>query len=185
MNHSIPIVDIIKNKTLNIIKNKIIIWVVVGILILGLLLFNYNNIKKTPVLETSSCESNDNDYINSMEKKLSNILSSINGVGKCDVMITVDGGKEYVYAIEENVKNDMTISDEKTHTIEETEKKYKSFSEQNKENPLIIKELLPNINGVAIVCEGGNNAAVKNDIINIVGKALGISSDKIAIACKK
>ena len=52
----------------------------------------------------------------------------------------------------------------------------------NDEKMICLYEKMPSISGVAIVCKGGGNPTVANDIIGLVSSSLGIAKNKIYVA---
>ena len=50
---------------------------------------------------------------------------------------------------------------------------------------MLLKVIEPNIRGVAIVCDGGENAAVRENIINAVSAVLDIKTNKISVSKKQ
>ncbi len=121
------------------------------------------------------------EYAVMIEDKLSFLISSIEGAGETVVMVTVDTGEENVYAKE--VKTDEETNDDKTSSKYEYEYiVIKSGS--SSENGMLLKVIEPNIRGVAVVCDGGDNAAVRENIINTVSAVLDIKTNKISV-CKR
>ena len=114
-------------------------------------------------------------YLASLEEHLSDTVSKINGAGKTSVFITLDCSFETVYA--NNAKLDESSSDyEKSQKTTE-----KQLATADGETPVIVKRLSPKIKGVLIVCEGGENQSVKNDIVRAASVALNISSNRIYV----
>ena len=88
------------------------------------------------------------NYVENLEKRLSQTLSKVDGAGDVDVVITVESGMRTVLAT-------------KTTTTEN------SFGVETVETPIIvngktvvISEMYPEIVGVLIVCKGANNITV-------------------------
>lgn len=114
------------------------------------------------------------EYIVSLEEKTQDIISSIDGVGKCKVMITLCETDESVYAsnIEENTDSG--------HISKKNE--YVFYEDNNNDSPVLIKQTFPKVMGVAVVCQGGDNAFVKERVISAVSSLFGISSAKISVS---
>ena len=121
------------------------------------------------------------EYAETIEKKLVEIISAIEGAGSVSVMVTIETGEENVYA--KQVKSDEQSDDEKTASQYEYEYIVVK-SGTSSENGMLLKVIEPNIRGVAIVCDGGDNAAVRENIINTVSAVLNIKTNKISV-CKK
>lgn len=155
----------------------IFILAVIGIVLLLLSeFFDNNSIGK----EKESVPSG-NDYVTMIENKLSEIVSSVDGAGKVDVMVTIETGEENVYA--RQVKTDEEKNDNKSSSDYEYEYIVIKTGSST-ESGMLLKVIEPNIRGVAIVCDGGDNAAVRENIINIVSAVLDIKTNKISV-CKR
>lgn len=121
---------------------------------------------------------NMDEYAERMEKRLSEILQKIDGVGRTEVMVTVECTEEYIYA--EEMKSDISESDDKNSI--HNENKY-VFKGNNSEKEALLKKIVsPKISGVVIVCEGGDKSKVAESIYNTVSVALDIPSNKIYVA---
>ena len=135
----------------------------------------------TTTEETSEvCESSD------LEKKLENILSKIQGVGKVKVFINYSQSSETVAMYNENSKVSQT---EETDTsggkrvIESTDsQKDIVFKEENGEKiPITQKIIQPKIEGAIITAQGANDATTKSNIMQAVEAATGIATHKIQV----
>lgn len=114
------------------------------------------------------------EYVDELEKNTCEIISSISGVGKCKVMITLKNSNENIYA-----KN----TDENTNNGSFSKNyEYVLYDSENGEEPILIKEYMPQIQGVAIVCEGADNSLVRESIINSISSLFNISSSKISVS---
>lgn len=114
------------------------------------------------------------DYAKELEKSLTQTISSIDGVGKCEVMITLENTKESVYATDNENKSDTgSVSVKDEYVLADT---------NGNEEPILIKEYLPKVQGVSIVCSGGDNAKVKESIINTVTSLFNISANRVSVS---
>ena len=122
--------------------------------------------KKIP--EKSQAESeNVTDYCIETEKKLTDFLSRIDGVGKVNVLVTLNNREEYVYAKEGR----KVISDNKT----EEEEEYVMIGGSGEKSALI------EISGVVIACSGSGSAVVRESIYNSVSVAFNIPTSRIYV----
>ena len=113
-------------------------------------------------------------YITSLEEKTENIISSIDGVGKCKVMITLQETDENFYAQNTDENTDSGSISKKSE--------YVLYEDNNNDSPVLIKQSFPKVMGVAVVCQGGDNANVKEKVISAVSSLFGISSAKISVS---
>ena len=82
-------------------KTKIVIAVgLAGILLIFVSeMFPAKNTAESKSIPTESVATDDTDsYKKQIEKELKDVLSQVRGVGECEVMVTVEGTTEYVYA---------------------------------------------------------------------------------------
>lgn len=114
-------------------------------------------------------------YIEKTESRLCETISHIAGVGKARVFITTKNTFETVYA------SNASVEEGSYGKTTEKSLAYADGSSFSKE-PIIVKELCPEIKGVLVVCEGGNNQLVNNEIINAISVALGIPKTKIYVS---
>lgn len=132
------------------------------------------------------------EYVEYLEKKLKNVLSQMEGVGRVEVMITVSDGGETV--VEKDGKTTTTVTSENdssggTRTVSEnTSENATVYVETEDGNcPYIQKEKLPTVVGVVVVAEGGGNAAVVSDISESVKALLQVEAHRIRVVkmCSK
>lgn len=152
-------------------KNKIIIAVgVIGIL---LILLSEVNLGSGESKKDKNPDTDYASYVNSLNAELTELLSSIDGVGECRVMITLRNTSESVYA----KNSDSSSSDNSKSSSDE----YVIYDSENGDSPILLKENFPDIEGVAIVCSGGDNIAVKEKVIKCVSALFNISSNRISV----
>lgn len=120
-------------------------------------------------------------YVAETEDKLAAIISSISGVGRTKVMVTLENSEESVWATQgaQERENSGTDGGEKYSREDEYVLIQSSSSE---EGGLLLKIIQPRIRGVAIVCDGGDNVYVREKITSAVAAVLDISTAKISIA---
>ena len=106
-------------------------------------------------------------YEEDIEKRLTSIVSAIDGAGRTQVMVTLASGDENVYAVKEKSSDGSR------------EREYIVIDSDDNESGLLLK---PEIRGVAIVCEGADSAKVRQEIVSSVSAVLGISTNRISIA---
>ena len=146
---------------------------VLGVVLLIISEFIPSGEKKTEKKESVTAAQSQETYAEDIEKRLTEIVSSIDGAGKTRVMVTLESGAEQVYAKNEKIKSDTSggtalekenFSDEKEYVLIETD---------GNEGGMIIKLIQPKIRGVAVVCEGGGSDAVRQEITQeIIAAAL-------------
>lgn len=121
------------------------------------------------------------EYSNFLENKLENVLASIEGAGNVSAMITFESGTEFVYATNQESKtNSNTSSGVTTSTTTTSISPYTKNAEG-----LIVKEILPKINGVIVVASGAKNTKVKLEIIKAIQAILEVPLANIEVLVGK
>lgn len=186
-NNSAGILDKIKSHPLIIklkkVKNiEIKIAVIVCVVVLGIYLIaafgakTGNKKTNTDVSQTA---------LNNAADELAGILSSIKGAGDIKVLITYDGSGEIIPAETVNTHSNITIDNSggtsrTTETVTET-KSTVIVQKNGSSEPVILKEILPNIVGIIVVAEGASDMNVRVALLRAVQAATGVKIDKIEI----
>ena len=155
---------------------KIVVFMgLAGILLIMFseLFFSNDNKQKENSIKSENIRGNYENYAHDMENQLKRILEKIDGVGKVDVMVTVVGTEEYIYAEEEKIKTGENDSSE--------EKQYVIIGSNGDKQALLKKIVSPEISGVVIICEGGDSNIIKERVYNTISAVLNISSQKIYV----
>lgn len=113
------------------------------------------------------------EYVDLLENKLCNVLSNMTGVGDVSVIITLDGGFTYEYAVDSETNTTTSGSSETSVTVDTT-------ILVNGE-PLVVKVNYPSVKGVVIVAEGSEDFAVKMDILDAVQTLLSVDAGSVTI----
>lgn len=112
------------------------------------------------------------EYSAHLEQRVGEVLSSVDGVGRCRVFVTFSDTGETVYA------EDLDRTDSESGKASE-QRSYVLLSSRS--SGLVLKVHSPSVRGVAVVCQGGDSARVKNDVTEIVCRTLGISADRVSV----
>ncbi len=121
------------------------------------------------------------------EKRLQEVLSQVEGVGKTEVMITYYSSGEKI--VEKDIPvTDRTASDSdgqggssSTSEREASEETVYERGSDGSETPYVIKVTEPEIAGVLIVAEGGDNAVIVKNITEAVVALFGVEAHKIKV----
>lgn len=126
-------------------------------------------------------------YADRLEGDLEQILSNIQGAGNAKVLVTLEQTTEYVYATEEkkssrNTQDKSGSDSERTETNDSGETTYIVVRDADgSERALPVTEVQPVIKGVVVVCDGGDNPTVQQNITSAVTTALHISSIQVCV----
>lgn len=176
------------NKKRSKTKAYLIFCIGLVLLILTSGLFNGNTSnKKANVNSESKIQTQKTEYIRDLEKRMASILSNVDGAGRVEVLITLKAGPEKVIANEfkkTSDKSDYRNSSEKC--IKEEFIKPQIINKNGRdENPIVIKEIEPIIEGVLIVSSGANNRQVNEQLYKAALALLNVQSHKIQILSHK
>ena len=127
----------------------------------------------------------DNTYLKT-EEKLSNVLSSIRGAGKVDVMITYETGPEMVPAMSMDTNsNSMQTrleTGQENSTLQQTESsKPATISGKDGTEPIILTQKQPAVRGVIVVAEGAADVIVRMDLLRAVQTVLNVPASAIEV----
>lgn len=107
-------------------------------------------------------------------QKITALVSNIDGVGKVSVNVSLQSTGTIYYAqdINEKKENDSIFKDSEY-----------IYTEGNAGQPdgLIVRIDAPVIRGVAVVCDGGESAVIKNEIKSLISSLYNIGSDRIYV----
>ena len=156
-------------------KSKI--FVCAGVLGIFLLLVSGSFVSDNKPQEIPPQRYDISEYKTSSEKELCEIIKAIDGVDSVKVMITfADNGKtEYLSEEKISLKND---GDSENQDRESTAA---LMRENGDEAPVVIRELLPEVKGVAVVVSGEYSRELEIKILNSVKGALGANANRISI----
>lgn len=124
-------------------------------------------------------------YAEQLEARLERIISKIQGVGKCEVLVTLSSGSEYIYATEEKSatkRSEDSLESKRSVNEQDTgEQQYIILQTEQGEQALLVTEIAPRIGGVVVACTGGGSEAVASQVVKAVTTALDIPSTKVCV----
>ena len=108
-----------------------------------------------------------------LEERITALVSQVQGVGSCRVMVTLEQGTRQVYAAEESrsTGEQTSAASEKTLVVDTAD------------GPmgLLITQIQPTVKGVAVVCAGGDDPAVCQRVTDLIATAFNISSRRVCV----
>lgn len=172
--------DLIKKYSEKLKNPRVLIILgVIGIALIFLSSLGTDKSETTAKAEDFSVE----EYKESLEKDITKLVKSISGSRKVTVVITLESGINYQYA--DTVEEAGETKNQSDESLQKNELKQDYITVKNadgSEAAILISKQMPEIRGVAIVCEGGDNAALNEKIQNAVTSALNITSKRVYIA---
>lgn len=125
------------------------------------------------------------DYAEYLEHKLEQVLGQMEGVGKVSVMVTVaDQGEEIIE--KDKTEHMSTVTNTDSGSMEMTTEKESGeetvYEESGGEKaPYVSKEILPEIEGVLVVAEGGDSPRIVSDISDAVKALFQVEAHRIKV----
>lgn len=108
-----------------------------------------------------------------LEQRITALLSSVEGVGHCRVMVTLESGTQTVYAADTRiVTNAEGQSTDTTVLRVDTESGPVGLS---------LTQIQPTVKGVAVVCAGGSDPVVCQRVTEVVTTAFHISERRVCV----
>ena len=120
-------------------------------------------------------------------------MEQMDGVGKVQVLITMEDTGENVYATEERETNDNRSSYgenggglQSIQTSRSGEQSYLLVENQNgKRQALLVSRSEPQVKGVIVICEGAGQPSVCEAVTEAVKTVLHISANRVYVAKAK
>lgn len=115
-------------------------------------------------------EVEESQYLNDLETRLAKSLSKIDGVGEAEVVLTLRAGSETILAADQTVDSDS----EKMETVVIS-------SGSGQQTTVTTQVLYPTFQGALVVCDGGNSATVRLNVLKAVEALTGLKADNITV----
>lgn len=129
----------------------------------GLFLLLYGSFAgNTTTKSTGKEEPEAEAYRTRLAEEIRALCTRVDGVGNVTVLVSLEGGYEYVYVCDKDGKCVTVGSGSGREAVVE-------------------QTLPPRIGGIGIVCDGGDNAALRQQLTLLLSAALGIGANKIFI----
>lgn len=105
-----------------------------------------------------------------MAEQLEQILTQIKGVGKVEVMLTLEEGERTLYQSDDSGNSNDTVI----------------ITDEERAQSALISQVLPEkYRGAIVVCQGADSAAVRLCVIEAVAKVTGLGTDRISVVKMK
>ncbi|MGN1120333.1 MAG: hypothetical protein ACI4Q4_08235 [Oscillospiraceae bacterium] len=150
--------------------------IIVGVVLI-LLLFLSTVVPQKAESAAAVPAENTEEIEHDLEARLAEMIGHIAGAGTATVMVTLESSSERIFA--EDTKTDSTDGGSSLSRGSETETVLAGSAKE----PLERSTIMPKVRGVAVVCAGAANPAVKERIANAVACALGIGISRVYVTC--
>lgn len=164
----------------NIGKEKLILLGLAGIMLIGASYFE--SIKKKDEVEVVTAKTvTENDYQAQTEKKVENLIKSIKGVSNVSVLISYKSGNERV--LQEDSENSSSSRQDGSVSEQNSSVKKSTvlFQQDGNESPYVVKELYPEVNGIAVAAKGLSDSTKKEEVINMLAALFDVPVHKISV----
>ncbi len=165
-------------------KNSLLILVLVGLI---LIVISIPSERKEDRTEEPEETYEEDDYAKQMERRLEKILDKTEGVGNVSVMITLESSEETV--VEKDASGSVSSSsDGGNGTQNQTDSSETTvFEEQSDgtQTPYVSKKFAPEIDGVIVVADGGDDPVVIENITGAVKALFDVDMHKIKVMKRK
>lgn len=126
------------------------------------------------------------EYEEEMEKRVENLLSTVEGVGKVDVMITVSSSEEKILATDSNQSRSLTEEKDsaggtRTSRTQELQENVVLTGSSGGEQPIVEMEKMPEIRGVVVSAQGGGDVRVRAEISAALEALFHVPQHKIRV----
>ncbi len=164
----------------NLNRGKIVLLIAAGII---LIVFSYFDSESQPVETPEEIVTavNATDYAKEMEEKVEKIINSMKGVSQAHAVITLKESEEAV--VKEDVEEQQKTQQEESRveTDRSVSTKTVILSKDGSDEPYVIKEICPNVRGIAVTAKGVSDVQVKQEIINMLSALFDVPVHKITI----
>ena len=156
-------------------QNRVRLLVAVGLLGMGLILCSEllagEEPKKSEPAMKQPEQQNAQQSEQQLQQRLEEIISQIDGVGECSVMLTFEESERSVYAVEDSVSQEQ---DRQADSSSSSSQKRLVLVENGEggNQPVLEKTVRPQVNGVVVVCQ---------QVTEAVTTVLGIRSTQVCV----
>lgn len=109
-----------------------------------------------------------------LEEKLSDLLSQLQGAGRVRVLLTQATGEETIFQTNQQLSSDANSCSERSETVIVSDNARMQSGIIRQRNP-------PTYLGAVVLSQGADRAAVRLAIVEAVSNAVGLSYDKITV----
>lgn len=170
------------------------IWYIVILLCIGVILFMFanKNITESEVEQTSPVmdtvqTAKTLSYEERLENRLEEAFSKMAGVGKVEVTLTIASSKEVILnkdTITDNstlVEQDSNGGNRSSEDANFNEKTILTSGNDGSQEPIVLKETMPMVQGVMILALNGDDPTVQADLTKAAETLLNVPAHKVNV----
>ncbi len=117
------------------------------------------------------------EYEKALEQRLEQLISSLEGAGEVTVMVTVESSAQTVYAREQS----QSAQSEQNRRSSSNSSQYVVIQQNGQQAALEEGSLQPEVQGVAVICEGAEDMTLVYNITQMVSTVLGITTNRVYV----
>lgn len=119
--------------------------------------------------------------MNTLEKRVESVLENIDGVGRVQVVLSMEQGEEIFYAYDRTESR----NESETGAGATSQRELVTLSENGGQVPIELRRTAPVYRGAAVVCDGGDSPSIRLAVTQVIQSLTGISADRIVISKMK
>lgn len=154
-------------------KDKKLILLAAGA-VLGILLLLFGSSasrrEENEEEKSASFSMDPDEYASELEARIEELCGGVRGAGKVRATVTLKGGYRAVYATD--AKSSSTGNQKSTVLV----------GSGSSEEAILLCYENPEIAGIGIVCEGGDSAEVRAEVIALISATFSVKSNQIFVA---
>jgi len=146
---------------------------VILVLFIGLALMAIPSRKNTSETAVNVSDEHTEEKV-TVEEKLAQILSQVDGAGEVHVLLTIAVGEETLFQADEDVTMDTESSSTQISTVIIATADKNEYGLVRQMNPPVYK-------GAIIVCQGAEDPQIQLAIVDAVSNVTGLGADRISV----
>ena len=140
---------------------------------------------KNPAGEEAAAKEESGSYEEKLERRIRELLKSVDGVGEADVMVVLKSSEERIWHVDKSSTSSVTeesgSSSGSSRVIREENQSESTVLDGKSQSPVMEKEVKPEISGVVISADGGGSAVIRAEISEAMEALLGLPANKIKV----
>lgn len=144
------------------------------------------NISGISTPASAAVSEGESSYEKQLETRVREILKHVDGVGEVDVMIVLKASAEKVIHVDENEVRSLTEETDSSGVGRKSEsqelgRETVMMSSGGSSEPVVQKELKPELSGIIISASGGGSPTVRAEISEAMEALFGLPANKIKV----
>ena len=133
--------------------------------------------RSSPAADSSAVAVTASQVEQALEQRITDLLGTVAGVGRCRVMVTLESGEQAVYAAD-------TVRSS-TDSGENLSESYLTVDTTAGPVGLLLTRVQPTVRGVVVVCTGAEDPAVSQRVQAVITTAFHISERRVCVVQQK